>query len=327
MNAVLKETTALVAFREFDAKMQEFRQRYDGIVYDLSDPDEERKARSDRLAIGKVISRLDEKHKEIKAPLAEQVMLIDGERKRIKDTLLDIQEKIKSQIRAHEDTIAAHETELQAKVDEIQELAITDNSSSAHISARLEAARAVVVDDSFEHHRANAAFVRFQTITLLETKLSAALKAEAEQAELLRLRKEIEERDQRDRDERIRKEAADKATKEAKARAEEERQQAELNARRAIEDAERKAKDAQLAASRAAQVERERIEREQRQAAAKQEAERREEEAKKANKLHRAKIHSEAKASLMAIGINDALATSLVEAIRDRKIKHIEVRY
>ena len=101
-------TTAIAEYSEFEAKMAEFKKTYDNVVYDLTDPVHEKKARSDKYSIGKVISALDKKHDEIKAPLKAQVDLIDGERKRIKDELLGVQDKIKSQIKAHEDAIREH---------------------------------------------------------------------------------------------------------------------------------------------------------------------------------------------------------------------------
>ena len=64
--------TDIVEFDEFAGKLAEFRQRYDGVVYDLAVPEQEKQARSDRYAIGKVVSALDAKHKELKEPLKRQ---------------------------------------------------------------------------------------------------------------------------------------------------------------------------------------------------------------------------------------------------------------
>lgn len=96
----------IAAFNKFDKQLADFQKRYDGVVYDLSDPKEDKAARSDRYKIGQVISALDETHKKIKAPLAEKVAIIDKERKRIKDKLLELQEGIKTQIEKREQEIA-----------------------------------------------------------------------------------------------------------------------------------------------------------------------------------------------------------------------------
>src|SRR3990167_280480 len=125
--------TDIVEFDEFAGKLAEFRQRYDGVVYDLAVPEQEKQARSDRYAIGKVVSALDAKHKELKEPLKRQTDLIDGERKRIKDDLLSIQDRIKSQIETHEAKIAAHEEELQARVEFIRNHAFSVDKARASL--------------------------------------------------------------------------------------------------------------------------------------------------------------------------------------------------
>ena len=95
-------STEVVEFRQFGKNLSEYKALYEGIVYDLTVPEQDKQARSDKLAIGKVIAQLDTVHKDIKAPLKERVDLLDGERKRIKDQLLTLQDGIKSQISDHE---------------------------------------------------------------------------------------------------------------------------------------------------------------------------------------------------------------------------------
>lgn len=67
MSAVLETIDNPIAeFKEFDKQLSEFLSQYDGVVYDLTDPKQEKTARSDKYAIGKAISALDARHKEIK---------------------------------------------------------------------------------------------------------------------------------------------------------------------------------------------------------------------------------------------------------------------
>ena len=324
MNDVIeKAENQIVEFDEFETKLQEFKERYDGVVYDLTNPTEEKQARSDRYAIGKIISALDEKHKEIKAPLKAKVDLIDGERKRIKDQLLEVQGKIKGQIETHEAKIREHEEMLQAKVNDIRALSIFgeyENPDSSQITERLDKAKAVDIEDGFEDRKADAALAQTETVKLLEGRLSERLKYEKEQAELERLRKEKEERERTEREEQIRKEAAERARREAEEKAEKERLEAEAKAKREIEEA-------QAAAKRAAEEERKRIERERQEAETKAEEDRKKEEARKAKQQHRAKIHSEAKQSFIDNGLNQKDAEDIVTLIKDGKIKHISVNY
>jgi hypothetical protein len=342
MNAVVEEQkNQIVEFNEFEAKLYEFKKRYDNVVYDLTDPNEEKKARSDRFAIAKVISALDAKHKEIKAPLKEKVDLIDGERKRIKDDLLDVQGKIKAQIEEHEAKIQAHKDMLQGKVDSIYTLAEFgefEKPTAEEYAQRLSQAKEVEIDDSYEELKAEAALAQVSVIKKLEALHADQAKHEAEQAELERLRKEAEARERADREERIRREAAEQAQKAAEEKAKAEAERVEREKReaaaaheRAIKQAEeariKAEQEAKQAAERAAKEERERIEREQREAAAKAEAERKAEEAKKAKQEHRAKIHKQAKESFMANGLDETVSTAIVELIRDGKIKNVTINY
>ena len=95
--------------------------------------------------------------------------------------------------------------------------------------------------------------------------------------------------------------------------------------------AEAKANQAALEADRAkmkaVQDERERIEKERRDAGAKAEKEKIALDAKKAKQTHRAKIHKEAKTSLVKAGLSDDAATNIVTAIKDGLIKHVKIEY
>ena len=328
--------TAIIEFDEFAGKLAEFKIRYDGVVYDLTVPEQEKKARSDRFSIGKVISRLDEAHKALKAPLKEKVDLLDGERKRIKDDLLAVQDKIKSQIETHEAKIAAHEEGLQARVDEIRLLAVFQNDlyrvighageiitsvpftpDSVEVNRRLSILAKIEVDDTFEHRKADAALAKMETTELLKKALLEAELHEAEQAELTRLRKEKEDRERADREEKIRLDAISAAEAKAKEqaeqakiaqeRAEERIKAAEAQSKAIKEKAEREAvaaqerakKEQSEAVARAERAERERIAKEQAEKAAREAAEKKAEESRVAKKSHRAKVEREAADSIL----------------------------
>jgi hypothetical protein len=342
MNAQIKEVnTALVEFNEFESKLAEFKNQYDGVVYDLTDPKQDKKARSDKYAIAKVISALDDRHKELKAPLKERVDMIDGARKRIKDQLLEVQEKIKSQIETHEAQIKAKEDAILQRITAIRNLAIFgefEKPNSGELTARLNNAKSVEIDDSFESQKAYAALAQTETVKLLEKLLADRIQYESEQAELERLRKETAERERADREEKIRAEAAENAKRIAEEAARREREEADLKAQQEIIEAQRKQKEAEEAAKRAEQkakddaekavkAERERAEREQKAAAEKAEQERIAEEAKKAKLTHRAKIHKEAKQSFIDAGLDEKSAESVVTMIKDGLIKNVSIAY
>lgn len=288
---------SIVEFNEFEAKLQEFKSDFVGVVYDLTDPEQDKQARSDRLTIGKVVSALDSKHKELKAPLKEKTDLIDSERKRIKDDLLSVQDGIKAQIKARDDEIAAQAEALQFKVDFFPTLAQFDpltTPTAAMVADRLEKAKAVNVDDSYEHRKADATLAQVEAIKTLEALHAECVKREQEQAELAKLQREKAEREQAEHEEKIRKEAADRATKEAEAKAARER------------EAEKQA---------------------QREAEEKAERERQAIREKTANIEYRANIHSAAKQAFIDNGVNEKEAVRLVKLIRDGAIDNVVINY
>lgn len=184
---------------------------------------------------------------------------------------------------------------------------------------------------------------------LLQSRLDSALKNEAQQAELLQLKKEKEEREKKDREEQIAREAVEKARIEAEARKkriEQEKIDAENRAKEAerlrIEQAkiaennrilaEKKAKeDAEKAVAEAIERERNRVEAEKRKEA--EALEKRE-----ANKKHRAKINNEALDKIADLIIkNIALeaceedfvitAKAIIEAIARGEVPHVQINY
>lgn len=211
-----KALATIPEFTEFEKKLIEFKEKYDNIVYDLTDADQEKQAKSDRFVIGKVVSALDVEHKELKAPLKVQTDLIDKERKRIKDDLLAVQEKIKTQLQEHERKIQEYNEMLQDKVEYIRLYAeFTDQASAAKIAERLAQVKEIIVDESFEHRQADGTLAQVQVIKELETLHASQTIHEAEQAELARLRKEAADREQKDRDDALRLEGEERAHREA----------------------------------------------------------------------------------------------------------------
>lgn len=349
--------TAIVEFQEFDKQLLEFLEKYDDVVYDLTDPAQDKIARSDRYALGKAISALDARHKELKAPLKAQVDLIDGERKRIKDGLLEVQGKIKKQIESHEQKLKEHEEMLQGKVDQIRqftEFGVTPTTEE--VTNRLTQLRDMEIDDSYEHRKADATLAHVEVIRELEGVLAEAAKREADAAELEALKQEKAEREKAEHEERIRKEAEEKARREAeeKAKAEVEKAQrekaeAEAAARKAEEDrkkaeeeavaeAERQKKEAEEAARQAEEDKKRAIEKAQQEEREKQEAELKrreeekakkqaEEEARKSKVRHRQRIHKEIRESLQAHGFTQDKAKETVKLLEEGLIKHVFIDY
>lgn len=363
----LVSSTALAQFDEFEQRLQEFEGEYGDVVYDLTDPEQDRRARSDRLRVAKVISALDARHREVKSPLLEATRLVDGRRKAIKDRLAGVRDHIKDQIDAHEQREADRIEALAKRVEDIRQYAAEEPSHLESLAPpalldRIRPVDGVELDDSWQEFKSEAALAQTETLRKLKDALEVATRREDEAAELARLRAETEARERADREERIRQEAEEKAKREAEEAAQRaieeerakvaaaeaaqraaEREQREVKERAAREakeaeqaaaDAREQAKRAQEAtAKEAARLERERIEA-QRAAEEQVEAKRlAAEEKKKARREHRAKIHGEAKASLVDVlgqtGLHDLESASkwIVEAIRDGHVAHVLIEY
>lgn len=331
----------LAEFKPFEAKLMQFKERYDDVIYDLSDPKQEKQARSDQYAIGTVVGKLDRKHKELKAPLSEKVRLLDGKRKEIKDELRGVQSKIKIQIERHEEKIAEHKAFLESKVEAISELADLDECghlTSAELKARLDKASGVAIDASFEHLQNEAISEKKRVVGVLEAEFERVALAEREAERLARLKKEAEEREAKEREERLKKEASEAARIEAErkaaqeiARIEAEKQQAIIDAEKAKKKAEQDAiaakEAAELKAKQAVILERQRAEK----LAAEQEAAKKaEQEAlakQKAEKGHVERVLSEIEHSFKVNGFNAKKSKLITELIRDNKIANVQINW
>ncbi len=332
-------STEIIEFDEFKTKMLEFRKRYDDIVYDLDDKSQEKQAKSDRFAIGQVISSLDKRHKEIKAPLAEKVSLIDGERKRIKDELLAIQNKIKSQIEDHAKKIAEHEAMLQDKVNII--LHFNNVNESSHVNSDclkelLNALQSIVIDNSFEHRQNEALQAQDRAICRLSALYNEKVKFENQEEELEIFRKEKEERRRSDA-----KRIFEDAQKElAKVFAEERYKDAvlavEQGKERERKHAEELERAKQEAVEEAISKEHDRLEREQQEAKEKIDAENKALEIEKSRTDHRNNIEEEAASSLEPLLVDKYfghlltygdISVSIINMIKVGKVKHLKLIY
>jgi len=316
--------------------LEKLKKDYTGLVYNLDNESEFKRAKKDRLAISKVTSRLDKRHAEIKAPLLDATRRVDSARKEIKDELLAIQAPIKQQF-------AEHEAKEKARVDDIARriAAIRDEGTWAagysptapDIQFVLDQTQSIAIDDTFGEWKGSAMLAKVETIEALEKLLAETQKREAEQAELERLRKEKEQREREEREARIAKEAAEKAKREAEEAAERTATKLRLAAvqreNETREKAEREIREANARAERAAAEERAKIEREREEKEREQVIKERAERERQADEAHRKTVKSEAAKSLYdctsTIFLGDA--EKIVEMISSGEVAHIRIIY
>lgn len=310
---------------------------------------------------------VDDHGKELVAAEKARLALIDADRKLWRDGCDALRDKIRQPLTDWEQ---AEESRVQALKDRLQallDMAKTEGMTAADIEARLQAADAVTLGDSWQEFAANAGTAKDDVLRTIRAALTARQNYEAEQAELARLRTEAAQREQEERDRRIAQEAADKARADAEAKAAKEKAETEAKARAereqaeqariAAEQAEARAKaEAEAAKLREAEAERRRIEEQERarlqaiaaaeraerdkqaaieaerqraehQRKTEQEAADREKAEREANKKHRQNIHAQIKTAMLAAGLDDAQAVALIKAIAAGSVPHVSIEY
>lgn len=142
--------------------------------------------------------------------------------------------------------------------------------TASELRAGITTAEAVQIDKHWEEFEVESARTKDHVLTRLRAALSAREQYEAEQAELARLRAEVEAQAQRDREAQIAREAEERARREAEQRAQAERDAAAKREAEAKAAADRRELELKFAAEQAeraaAQAAREKIESEQRAA-------------------------------------------------------------
>lgn len=287
---------------------------------------------------------LDKAGKSLTDEARAQIAVVDAERRKIRDRLDALKEKVRKPLDEWE---AAEEARVQALKDRLERLrtahaTLPDDATSEQIASLLARVEATSIDDTWSEFVADAAKHKDQAIATLRDMRQRAETREAEQAELARLRAEAEAREKAERERREAEEAerrrveAEKAEAERQAQIERERQEAAARAAREAEDrakaeAERAAKEA---AEREAALQRQIAEEKARAEAAGKaerdriEAEKRAEEAarqkREADAAHRANIKHQIMSALESM-VGKQAAKEVAGALMDGKIPHTKV--
>jgi colicin import membrane protein len=283
----------------------------------------------------------------------ESRKLIDGvnsQWNRYEKAMDDLRDAVRKPVDEIEEREAKILKEKQDRLCEIEELKLLGfNNTSKEFKTLLENLEQLYNFD-WQDFQFKVDAIYDQTKNLLQHKLDIALKYEAEQAELIQLKKEKAEREKKDEEERIAKEAEERAKKEAEEsikRAEQAKIDAENRARESERLAKEQAEKAELAriqAEKKAKEEAERlaieaVEKERQRVAeiARKEAE--ENEKREANKRHRNKIEKKVLAdiqlfvrmmteteSIGTLSQND-LISLIVQAVASGEIPNLTINY
>lgn len=350
-----KPKSAVAEYQPFYAQLAELEKNNAALAFDYESKKGNKEARSHVNALRLTKGSLERTRKAAKAESLRIGRAIDAEAEQI-------EARIEAMILVHQakiDEIEQHEKDRIALIEACMENLRqhgAEAKTAAALAVDISVLEVVVIGDDYAEFKAEALAVKDSHLQALRTRLSEMQKAEAEAAELARLREEAAARAQKDRDEAIARAAVEKAAAEAAALAE--RQAAA--ARKAIEDAELKAKQEREAAERrelelklqAEQAERRRVEAEQKAEHEKMEAARRAEVEKQraiqaekdrvaaiakaeadalakreANQAHKRKINQAALGALVAGGINEECAKQCITLIATGKVPAVQINY
>lgn len=325
-----------------DPLLDEIEKQAESIVPDISSEKGRKEIASMAYKIAKSKTALDKAGKELKEEAQKTVNVVDAERKKIRDRMDALKDKVRAPLTEFEEKekerVASHELLIESLNG--SDLFEFPNPDASQISERIKLVEEMYNRDWEEFSdKANDAYIKIKD--RLHILHSERVKYEAEQKELEDLRKEKEERERKEREDALKKEAAEKARKEAeekaqaeKERIEKEKQEAEQRAK----DAEAKAKADAEQAERAKKEASERAEREK-QEAIENERKRQEDEKRKAeqerqkreaDKAHFAKINNEVLEAIKnsVVGVDEAeREKAIVTAIAQGKIPHVKINY
>lgn len=282
----------------------------------------------------------------VEKPGREYLKVIKAKPKLIEENLREFvrsMDALRDEVRAPLNQWEAEQARIAAEIDrritDIKSIASNiDGANAEQLRKWLENSDQIEIDETLGDRQGEAAAALVLTQKTLRDALARREAFEAEQAALEKQRLEQEAERQRLERERIEREAEERAriAAEEKARKDaEESQRREIEARMAQERAEREAEaakqreaeakakaaeQAERAAQAAAEAERQRIADEQAAQAA-------EEKRRQEDQEHRGTINREAKADLVALGLDDETAKQILIAIITGTVRHVSVRY
>jgi hypothetical protein len=326
-------------------------------IPDASTKEGYEKSRRLSLDIGKVKSNLEKVRKSEKDYFLQGGKEVDSQAKVIKAELEEAQSPHLEAYKAVDNRAKIEKerrlNECQQKIDAMT--CLIDKAQyapSAEVADFIQSVTDTNTDEGFYELMLEAFNAKTRVLKTLAEMYENKQNAEAEAIELAELRALKAERDQRDHDERIKKEASEKADAEAKAAIEREEQakRDQLKAEQDTLDAEKRLIEQEK--QNKVNAENARIEAEARILAATKKAEqdaidaaeearlaevaRQEQEAEterlrveklEANKKHVGKIRGEIKDDLMGLGVDESLAKKITLALCKSQIRHNKVSY
>lgn len=329
---------ALAVFSPFESQLAELRNK-NAVLFDYTDPVGNKAARSQIATVKKVKGSLEKTRKSAKAASLEFGRKLDSTARGIEEQLqemIDMHEVPLKEIEAKEERRKLEIHSRIATLSQYQEFGFA--TTSEQWASALSHAEQFPIDASLGEFAGYAISQRDKAVETIKVELAAKLQWEKDQEDLRKMRSQQAESERKAREDKIANEAAERATREAEAKAEQERiaasrKEAEAERQRqeqatrqalALETAKRQQAEAERRAAQAEQTAKENAARE---VAAKAEDDRIAAEKREANKKHQAKINNAAVADLVKAGLLEDMAKLAVTAIAKREVSHVSISY
>ena len=349
--AALKEINAVTVFSEggIDPILKAIEAEVTGEVPDLESDKGRKRIASLAHTIARSKTALDAEGKALADKLNAQLKPINAERKKAREFLDDLKERIRKPLTEWETEQKRIQQEQFSNAEWFKNVVVFFKENEVFTADDLRQKLTEVKDRSIGEecgpYENQAKGWKLDAIEYLENTIIQTEFAEAEAKKAEQLRKEQEEKARLEREEQIKREAEDRARKEeqerqeaARLEAERQKREAEEAAKKAeadriaaIEKAEREQREAAERAEREKQqaieaerkrAEEARIAEEQRKAAEQAEIER-----KARNKAHQKRINNEALECFKSLNMDEAQAKQVIEWIAKGMIKNVTINY
>jgi hypothetical protein len=318
---VLKEVEVLAVEKLFDRQvidpiLERIKIEVLAIPSDISTPNGRKALASLAFKVAKTKTFIEDRHRDLVYKEKQRLGAIDAEWKRIRETLDGIKTAVRKPLtdweEIEETRVHQHEIHI-TRLEDAKKLRV--DASTADIIARIAQLEADDISQ-MEEFDARAMTAKAESLEYLKNWLARSQKADTERAELDRLRKEREDRERAERE----KQVAENARKQAEDRAARQVQDANDAAARA----ERALADAQARSAREAE---EAVERERQRLAAADRQATYEAEQREMNRQHCSKINNAALEALVAGGISQKAAKTVVQLIVKGQVPNVRITY
>ncbi len=336
MEVLDKPQSAVAEYQPFYAQLAELEASNTALVFDYESKKGNKDARSHVNSLRLTKGALERTRKSAKEESLRIGRAVDSEAKQIEariEAMISVHQTEIDKIEQREkDRIAA----IKVRLDALSEIHV--GQSAKDYRFHIATLEAVSIDDSWQEFTADAARAKDASLAEHRRLLAEREKHDADVAELERHRAEAAARDQKDREEKIAREASERAAAAAELKAKQEREAAdrrELELKLAAETAERRRVEAEQkaeqdkkdAAARAEAATLKAIKDEQERVAAIQRAEEQAAAKREANKAHKARINKAALAALIEGGLSEEAGKLCITLIASGKVPAVEIAY